>query len=353
MLHENRDRATERLRQIIPLISKHKIAATPRNYAVLYHYVAGYNQTLTEILDRLLRQSSALDEAILSELHDRFVDGGRKFEEQSRMQDSLSRIMERAVSQVSRAHQQASSFDQSLDRHGKALAQSQGADSAAGLLKLLRSDTEEMARASGAIEEQLRQTSDEVQELRKELAKARQTAQFDSLTGLRNRGSFDAALKAAMAKPSSERTGCCLLLLDIDHFKSINDSFGHLVGDRVICFVAKLLKRRLAAKYHVARYGGEEFAAILPGVSGSKALDLAEGILKELASSSLQLKNRGESLGKVTLSCGIALLGREDSLEDFIERADRCLYQAKVTGRNRVVTQDSLLVDAPDRSDVA
>lgn len=127
--------------------------------------------------------------------------------------------------------------------------------------------------------------------------------------------------------------------MDIDHFKRNNDSFGHLIGDKVIKYFALLLKKHAAEHHHVARYGGEEMAIIMPDTTLAEAMSLAEQIRIFLESSQLKRKDNTESIGKVTVSTGIALFQLGDTADSILDRADKALYRAKETGRNRVVAE--------------
>jgi diguanylate cyclase len=129
--------------------------------------------------------------------------------------------------------------------------------------------------------------------------------------------------------------------MDIDHFKRVNDSFGHLVGDKVIKHIAATIKKQAAEHHLVARYGGEEFAIIMPDTKSAEAYDLLEKIRQVLEVSSLTYKGNTEAIGKVTVSSGIASLQASDGAYSIILRADKALYRAKETGRNKVVVETS------------
>jgi diguanylate cyclase (GGDEF)-like protein len=163
----------------------------------------------------------------------------------------------------------------------------------------------------------------------------RELAVRDGLTGLYNRRAFTELLSQAMAR--EDRQGGCfgLLLFDLDHFKKLNDTFGHPAGDAALKHTARLLDRHLRRGDQAARYGGEEFAAILPGADQEGALHLAERIREALAATPVVFE--GARIG-VSASFGAAVWpsdGRE--ADALLASADRALYAAKQTGRNRVV----------------
>ncbi len=148
----------------------------------------------------------------------------------------------------------------------------------------------------------------------------------DGLTGLRNRRAFDARL----AQAETDSTPASLILLDVDHFKSLNDSFGHSVGDDVLRVLAHLLNQHTRLQDYVARFGGEEFAILLPNTNGSDALAMAERLRIKVA-------NFGWRQRPITISAGVSTFSsRAAAATDLIDAADAALYAAKHRGRNRV-----------------
>jgi two-component system, cell cycle response regulator len=156
----------------------------------------------------------------------------------------------------------------------------------------------------------------------------------DGLTQVHNRRYFDDFLEREVARCSRSHGALSLVLFDIDHFKSINDSLGHLFGDKLLRTVASLVEGRVRREQLFARYGGDEFALILPDVEIDDALAFAERV-RELVERTT-VEDRGRT-GKATLSMGVAALAGDMSVQDLIKAADQALYAAKEAGRNRVV----------------
>lgn len=161
----------------------------------------------------------------------------------------------------------------------------------------------------------------------------RELAVVDELTGLRNRRYFDRTLQYEVDRMRRYDRALSVVLLDVDHFKSVNDRFGHLVGDEVLKVVARCLERNVRKADLAARYGGEEFALVLPETALAGALHVAERVRESLE----QLDVDGL---KVTASLGVATVEKSwpGDLPGIVRAADQALYQAKRTGRNRVVT---------------
>lgn len=166
---------------------------------------------------------------------------------------------------------------------------------------------------------------------------AKRTAITDALTGIYNRRFFDEMLKKQLALTKRRDECVCLLLLDLDHFKSINDTYGHTAGDRVLQEVSRILNNSLRTSDVLARYGGEEFVIIMPGADVSQAKEKAEGIRKSIETTCFDTIVYGQTY-RLTVSIGIASFPQYGTSETLVNAADEALYKAKKNGRNRVET---------------
>lgn len=161
-------------------------------------------------------------------------------------------------------------------------------------------------------------------------AALQQLARTDALTGVANRRSFNELAEKNIALSSRSGLSLCFLMLDIDHFKSINDRFGHDVGDQVLICIANLLTSLSRQSDLIARWGGEEFMLLLPDTKLSQAITFAERLATQLAQLPLQIEQ------KITISQGITHYQSGETLEEIIKRTDNALYRAKERGRNRI-----------------
>jgi diguanylate cyclase len=175
-----------------------------------------------------------------------------------------------------------------------------------------------------------------IEKLRWSLAEANDKALRDPLTSLGNRRFFDQKLGEAMAH-KAEAGDLCLVVCDLDRFKTINDKFGHPVGDMVLKLFSEILSANAREGETVARVGGEEFAIITPDKPTAGASAVAEQIRKQLETKKWVVGASGAPLGAVTASFGVAQLRPSESAADLFKRADEALYRAKEEGRNRVV----------------
>jgi diguanylate cyclase len=196
------------------------------------------------------------------------------------------------------------------------------------------------------LQRQLEESTSEITKLRDNLAEVRRDAATDALTGLGNRKAFDAALERAVAEGGAAGGSICLAVLDIDHFKRFNDTWGHQTGDQVLRYVASVLSRVGASPRFAARYGGEEFAIIFPGETASTVAPVLMEVLQEIASRNLRRRSTNEELGAITVSAGLAELKLKEGALDLVARADAALYASKRGGRNRVTNAGKLAVEA-------
>lgn len=158
----------------------------------------------------------------------------------------------------------------------------------------------------------------------------------DGLTGVFNRHYFDTHIKQMTNKANNNKRSLCLLMCDIDHFKQVNDTYGHQTGDILLKAVANVLKNIFRVTDLIARFGGEEFSILMDDITIKNAINVAERVRKEVESIDFKVKTQKEPI-KRTISIGITEYKIGETINSFIERADKALYQAKDGGRNKVV----------------
>lgn len=200
-----------------------------------------------------------------------------------------------------------------------------------------------LQQSASGLNRQLVDSQKEIEVLRETLAQATVESERDPLTNLYNRKGFDKRLAERIEEVGEEgMADLTLLMIDVDHFKTFNDTFGHLIGDEVLKLVARTLTDTVKGMDTVARFGGEEFAVILPKTPIGSGMIVAEAVRKAIASRELKRRGTGNSYGVITVSIGVAgFRHRGDTMERLITRADEALYRSKKGGRNRV-TQENL-----------
>jgi diguanylate cyclase len=324
----------EFLRQSLPLMMKNQVSTNPINYAIWYEYVSGNNGKLKEDLDTLLSSKQAISSEKSIDLYKKHVCNA-SVESFEKINAELKAILNDTSQSVNLAGEKVSKAENSFQETSEILQNTDNIDDIKLVLNQVVAETKLLAETSHNLKSKLDDANNEMEEMRKELTLVREAAITDSLTGLLNRRAFDNILLDLVDQSSTNSFS--LVILDLDFFKKINDSFGHLVGDKVLRYIASIMKQQIAENHFAARYGGEEMAVIMPDTDIEKALEISENIRKAVEKNRLKRKDDGESIGKITLSAGITCFEPQDTVEMLIERADRALYQAKDNGRNQVV----------------
>jgi len=328
----------EWLRKAVSKIKELNALATPENYRLWYDYFSGRKPELTVALNKYLKGNIPFTPEVNSALYERFFGSGADHQ--------LNEIRNAIRSLIELLHGHLSQLDQDMEGYGQALKsceeqlrQDPDINTLNQLVSSLVSETQKSRVSNKKAQKNISELNDEIEEMQQCLERLSEEALEDALTGVANRRAFDRELeKLINHKTSHKQPEHCLLLLDIDRFKLVNDKHGHLVGDRVLRFVAQMIKKSIKGGDFVARFGGEEFAVLLPGTNNKGGMSVANGIIQVVANQKLTLNKQGLKLGKVTLSGGLTMIHKGDTANCLIERADQCLYQAKSNGRNTIVS---------------
>jgi len=326
----------------LALLKRGTIPPYPQFYELLYTYATGVNPALNARINAIFRQGETPDHDIAQQIYEEFL----------RSQDTSERInnvSERMAARIDAVHDAiqattatAKAFSGSLQTAADDLEIGVTAQELKTMAQRLLKETRRMQDTNRKLERKLQDSRDDMAALQRDLDEVRRQSMLDPLTKIFNRKSFDEGLTRAIADARSFGEPLSLLMIDIDHFKSFNDSYGHQTGDQVLRLVAMTLKSNIKGKDLAARYGGEEFAAILPNTAYVDAMHVAENVRRAIQAKELLKRSTNEKLGRITSSVGIASFQANDTAASLIERADRCLYAAKHSGRNCVVGEKSL-----------
>ena len=334
-LHD-RERSLNCLRTAVSLMGKHAAVLDPISFAVWYDYAAEGSLELKRPLDEVTGRGGQLSQERTREL---FLQHLAPRDDKPAL-DALTQVLG-LTQAVSHSTAMARQANDELDRSLSAFEHRLSAPPEPQALGVAVDD---MRQASAQTHESIQQVSallarhsGEIERLRSELHQARQEAELDGLTQVLNRRALDRAVLECLAQAAADPSGHpCLLLLDVDNFKQINDGFGHSFGDEVLRAMARVLRAVAAAGDSVARLGGDEFALLLRMHRLDEAQALAERLRIQVANARVR-KGQGDELrGQVTISVGAAALVHGESAEQWMQRADAALYRAKRGGRNRV-----------------
>jgi diguanylate cyclase len=313
--------------------------ASPRNFEIWYHYATGYNPELNHSINRALQEKSALSERELDQIYSTFIASSRIGDRIDTVNERMLAEVQQVLDTIESAAGSATSYSQSLADANEKLKAAKDGDALRAVIERLVKGTKEMAISNEKLEARLSASKQEIEQLQQNLEAVRTESFTDPLTTLSNRKFFDSALARAIAAAKEKQEPLSLLMSDIDHFKTFNDTYGHLTGDQVLRLVALSVKQNVKGGDIAARYGGEEFVVALPNTELQSASSVAEQIRRAVMTKDLVKRSTGERLGRVTISIGIAVLQPTDTVQSLIERADGCLYVAKRNGRNRVICE--------------
>lgn len=335
----------------IKFLKKNENPAYPRNYELWYTYSAGYNRELNTAINAALDRNGEIDSATLDRFYDEFVSpinlSDRLGDVSEKMADEITHLM----GKIEESSGSVGEYGRELNEAASSLETTDTSEHTKIVISRLLHATRNMEERNAKLEVQLTKSRSQISELQDNLEAVRTETITDVLTGLANRRHFDQSLERLISSEREDGSPLCLIMCDIDHFKQFNDTYGHQTGDQVLKLVGATLKQSVKGRDIAARYGGEEFGVILPQTGYESACVVAEQIRTATMKKELVKRSTGETLGRITMSFGIAVLNASDTPDSIIARADAALYKSKRDGRNRVTGEDALTSE--DIQDVA
>jgi diguanylate cyclase len=318
-------------------ISTHGQPADPKSYELWYQFATGTSGLLCAAVNSRLDRNGTLSRKDIDEIYNAHVSPTEASTKVDKLGVRVADEIEQVMAMLEAAEGSTFQYSANLVEVSEQLGSVKDRDGVRAIVESLVTATNEMETTNLKLQNQLQAMWEEVGQLRRELDTIRNESLTDALTALGNRKFFDAALAKAVEEAHAENTPLALLMADVDHFKGINDSFGHVVGDRVLRFIASKLKQSIKGTDVAARYGGEEFAVILPRTTLRAAVEVADQLRRTVMKGELIRRSTGETQTRVTISIGVAALHNRTSPQALVEAADVCLYAAKRSGRNCVV----------------
>ncbi len=323
--------------EVIRALDSMNIPPKPEYYQVWFSHLESSNDALSTEIQTKIAGDGKVDEYFLHAVHEQYFAlahppkqiehfASEMLNETNALQ-KLSKIFNTNTKQFSSDLEDASHNVSNF---------SGDSDDSAKLLSSLADIAQNAIARSTALEKDLTNASQKIENLQTSIESITKDAKTDFLTKLNNRRYFDSTISQLITAANSEETPLCMIVADIDHFKAFNDKWGHPVGDQVLKLVADVLQENVKGQDLLSRYGGEEFALALPNTSLKDAMTVADNIRVAVTKRKLINRSNSQSLGRVSMSFGVAQLNDDWPAETLYKAADDALYQAKENGRNRV-----------------
>jgi diguanylate cyclase len=322
--------------QIGALLLDHRLPPVPDVYDLLWRYVRDENHDLSLAVDRAI-EAGGLDLGVIGDLR-RAHCGQLGAKEVSALVEAAHDQAEALSHRIETGRTDLADYGKAIADGGAQLEAPLDAVALAALLDQLGAATATMQAANSRLQGELAAAANEAKALADKLGAAERAAITDQLTGMLNRRGTIETLQKLQSETRDAGRPLALAMIDIDHFKRVNDRFGHALGDEILRFVARHVADSIAGiGGKVGRFGGEEFIAILPDQDTMRATAAIDRARSQLAGQIIRNAADGSSLGRVSFSAGVAGDRPDDSCDTLIARADNALYSAKRMGRDRVV----------------
>ncbi|MBB5022760.1 GGDEF domain-containing protein [Desulfurispira natronophila] len=314
-------------RQALTRLSKEQLPATPDYYAIFFEYYAGLNPELKHEVD----SADQLNEQVLDNIFTSY------FATPSEVNTTLQRESQQMIERI------FNTLSNSLDifgeeRQNKLFTLRQqvqcGQIRVEDAVDILSNEVSSVAEEYRQMRTALQESMQNITQLKKQYHKLGQQSRKDYLTRLYNRQALEEFLQNFIS--DRQRQPFAVTVLDIDNFKPLNDTYGHLTGDKVLKELAVILESQSRQEDFVFRYGGEEFVVLMPRTNLAAAFQVAEHLRRSISMYDFGKANDGRKIGPVTASMGVAAHIENDSCESLLARADDAMYQSKNRGKNRV-----------------
>lgn len=330
--------ASQLHKKAVAVLDSQKLPLTPVNYSVLYSHVSQRQKELTQTIKDYLASGKLVNNEFLRELFDKYLLEQARFKDE--MIKPFGNMIEKMINQVSDQVKSEEGMVAALNSVEFQLSSVNGKIEVEKVIADLGGITLKAKQEHQDLFEELNSAQQEISTLKNKLAESQKEANTDPLTGLLNRRGLEQSL---LTIETPETTSC--IIADIDHFKSINDTYGHPVGDRIIRRVAKEIQLHIRGRDLAVRFGGEEFAILLIDTPIEGAERVAETLRKKIDSLQLVIKSNKTQLPPISISIGVAGFQSGNQWEELFKQADDALYLAKQGGRNqtKVLRDESVL----------
>lgn len=324
------------LKKVIPLMGKYSVPVPPINYAVWYTYVTESNSEVTKRLNKAINESKLIAQTETQNIYNDCIEQKHTIDSEKvrrHLEAMLLEIASNFDDTINNTQDFSKIIDEHLNRFERQGDPNLTMKEAMLLIQKLITGSDLIKKTTKTFITQLEKTRQQITTLQNELHKARSEAIHDALTGLFNRRAFE----LESAELNEQKMPYSIVMFDIDHFKNVNDSYGHSFGDLVVKAVAQTALKTFPKSCHVYRLGGDEFVVILKNTTIGPAVRLANSCRQNTMRINIRTIHNNEVVSSIRTSFGVAQWNGRTSFAETLERADQMLYKAKAQGRNRVM----------------
>jgi diguanylate cyclase len=312
------------------------VLPTPQNFDLWFTHVSGANPELSQQIAAISDRQAVIPAAALQDLYARFSTVKIDVDEVVERTGAIQQAAQSIVSHVAGNSEHLRQYGNTLSHWSTRLNEDRTLENLLQAVSTLSAETARASERNRMLEQQLSAATARIAKLKDSMEDLRRAASTDILTGLVNRKTFAARLRRALTEAKADGSPACVLMIDVDHFKRINDTYGHPAGDLVLRLIGRLLADNVKGRDTAARYGGEEFVVLLVRADLKATTTVANQIRVALESKQLFKKRASNDPVRVTVSVGVAQFRSSETAASLLERADAALYQAKSLGRNQV-----------------
>jgi diguanylate cyclase len=322
-------------RKTLAKLERLALPTNPIHFSLLYEQATQIDTEIAQQVEQLLAQ----DNYNLNTARPLFIALLTRILQNQTPTEEISQLIQHLLQHLDNWHQDARAQQSVLDKNLQCLQQCKTPQEINNCLQnTILPPINHIQQHTEQLYSQLQSAAEVIRQLKQQLEQATSLSKTDSLTNIANRRGYDERLLQFIQHAQQKSQTFAMLLLDLDHFKQVNDRFGHLVGDSALRYIARVLTQQIREKDALARLGGEEFVILLADVHYDQAMKVAELIRKQIQAKSLRVKGQEQSLS-FTISIGLAIYQMGEDGDSLFDRADKALYQAKQTGRNRVCAE--------------
>lgn len=318
------------------LIHRHDALPDPVAYAVWFAYAANTNTALVEAVSRKLTKGQNLSQYELNDIYAQFLEDNSTSAKSQQLGLEFEGSMSVVSGLIVESLKNNDAFRATLEAVGERIPNAVSSQEIDDIVSRLVTENQKMSQTMRELDKGLSESQAQIQKLNSELEELQKLSLRDPLTEVANRRAFDAFMAKLIEQAETSKQTFCLAMTDIDHFKRVNDTLGHQVGDVVLKGFSTVLRRNTKGQDMVARCGGEEFAILLPETGIVAAHNLMVRIAQSVRDTRLVSNEDHDKIGRVTASFGVCEFKPGTTADDLFERADMRLYSAKRAGRDCV-----------------